>query len=681
MKKIRWFEVLLIVAIMAGAFYAAFSDAHNFPNRWFTRDDAYYYFKVAQNISEGLGSTFDGVNLANGYHPLWMLVNIPIFALARFDLVLPLRILLLVMAALHAASAILLYRLVSRTLSPLVGSFIALFWSFSIYIHESVVQYGLETGVTVFTLLLFLYQVQKFNRADKQTPKQVAQLALLAVLVMFSRLDTVFLALLFGVYLVFRKTYLRYYLLSDIFGIVFFSFLTILLRVGVKDYYLYEYPATVFTLLGISLLASAFSYFLGGLYQDPRNFSPLELLKRIALSVLRAQAIVIILVYLIGRLGWVGNVPRSALLWNAALTFGWAITTRFSIRWLARSSQKGALSPREFFQENWKKWLNEGLRYYGILGAALVAYMLFNTLVFGTASPVSGQIKRWWGSLSGRVYGGAAQEIYQFFGFDTQVESDFSAWGMTTKFVIWLRDAFGFADNVFWMIYLLVGILFIVVFFLSKKRMTRASVDLGLLPLLVAALIQTLSYHASGYSAAKEWYWVTHYILTALLLALLVDSFFRVIKRISAKTEPLLWTTIFVLGLFWVQNYYRNIAHLMPYGVEHDEHPYMEILAVVEENTEPGSLIGMTGGGNLGYFIADRTIVNMDGLINSYEYFLAHKDGHADDYLAEMGLGYAFANPDILADLPYKGEFIGRLGESIANFGNKQLMPFYRIER
>ena len=119
----------------------------------------------------------------------------------------------------------------------------------------------------------------------------------------------------------------------------------------------------------------------------------------------------------------------------------------------------------------------------------------------------------------------------------------------------------------------------------------------------------------------------------------------------------------------------------MPYNAANTGHPYMEILAVVEENTEPGSLIGMTGGGNLGYFITDRTIVNMDGLINSYQYFEMHKEGRADEHLAEMGLDYVFANPDILADLPYKGEFVGRLGEPVANFGNKKLMPFYQIER
>ena len=44
-------------------------------------DDAFYYFKVAQHIVAGAGSTFDGVNKTNGYHPLWMLANLIAFAL------------------------------------------------------------------------------------------------------------------------------------------------------------------------------------------------------------------------------------------------------------------------------------------------------------------------------------------------------------------------------------------------------------------------------------------------------------------------------------------------------------------------------------------------------------------------------------------------------------------------
>jgi hypothetical protein len=91
MKRYPWFEIILIVLVMSISLYAALSDGQNLSWKWFTRDDAYYYFKVAQNISEGKGSTFDGINPTNGYHPLWIEYK-PIFALTRFDLILPLRL-------------------------------------------------------------------------------------------------------------------------------------------------------------------------------------------------------------------------------------------------------------------------------------------------------------------------------------------------------------------------------------------------------------------------------------------------------------------------------------------------------------------------------------------------------------------------------------------------------------
>src|ERR1044071_8162032 len=43
-----------------------------------THEDGFYYFKIAQNAAHGLGSSFDGVNLTNGYHPLWLLCLIPV---------------------------------------------------------------------------------------------------------------------------------------------------------------------------------------------------------------------------------------------------------------------------------------------------------------------------------------------------------------------------------------------------------------------------------------------------------------------------------------------------------------------------------------------------------------------------------------------------------------------------
>lgn len=56
------------------------------PERWvdYLSDDAYYYLKVARNLSLGHGPTFDGVTVTTGFHPLFA------FILAGFQRLLPL---------------------------------------------------------------------------------------------------------------------------------------------------------------------------------------------------------------------------------------------------------------------------------------------------------------------------------------------------------------------------------------------------------------------------------------------------------------------------------------------------------------------------------------------------------------------------------------------------------------
>ena len=44
-------------------------------------DDTYYYLGVARHLAAGLGSTFDGLNATNGYHPLWCWMLVPVTGL------------------------------------------------------------------------------------------------------------------------------------------------------------------------------------------------------------------------------------------------------------------------------------------------------------------------------------------------------------------------------------------------------------------------------------------------------------------------------------------------------------------------------------------------------------------------------------------------------------------------
>src|SRR5579871_74863 len=44
-----------------------------------TDEDGFYYFKIAQHVARGEGSTFDGLHPTNGYHPLWLLCLVPVY--------------------------------------------------------------------------------------------------------------------------------------------------------------------------------------------------------------------------------------------------------------------------------------------------------------------------------------------------------------------------------------------------------------------------------------------------------------------------------------------------------------------------------------------------------------------------------------------------------------------------
>jgi hypothetical protein len=68
-----------------------------------TFDDAYYYFAIGRNLAHGYGSTFDRVDLTNGYHPLWQGISVIPFWLGLDDLA-AVRSLLLFQLALWAAT-------------------------------------------------------------------------------------------------------------------------------------------------------------------------------------------------------------------------------------------------------------------------------------------------------------------------------------------------------------------------------------------------------------------------------------------------------------------------------------------------------------------------------------------------------------------------------------------------
>jgi len=681
MKRTHWFEILLIVVVMSISLYAALSDAQNLSMRWFTRDDAYYYFKVAQNISEGHGSTFDGINPTNGYHPLWLWVCVPIFALARFDLILPLRILLLLMSGLSVATAIMLYRMIGKVFAPAIGAMAAIYWVFSIDILKRVYQQGLETGIAAFFIVLLVYKLLEFERIWRHKPvtnRQIITFGILAVLVTFSRLDLVFLAGMAGIWIIFRKYPIRYFLPLDVILIAISVLLALIFRVTFDNYY--KYSSVAVTMIAVSLIIKIPAAYLFGLYQKSVAFNGTTFFKNLIRFSVTTSVIVGSIMLVISKVANFEGFPRTVILNDFLITTFLIGITRASAIGLKNqpANPKDESPPVKQFIENWKTWLTEGSLYYGIIFGALGLYMIWNKLAFGTSSPVSGQIKRWWGSLSGQVYGGSARYVSTFFGIEPT--GDGNAWHpISTLFGQWAEQipTTKISDFDRYLIILAVFMfLFYFVLWIHKSKARSAITQLAIIPLFASTWVQVLSYHLTGYSAFKDWYWVTQLVIVILVFSFIGGMIQQAFRR-HALTQTLLWLIAIGIGLSMGSTFWNDIKRIMPYNANEPNTPYNDIAAFLEQYTEPGSIIGMTGGGNAGYFIHDRTVVNMDGLINSYEYFQLLKDKEAGQYLADMGMDYVLANTYLLNDLPYRGQFTPYTEWMDVRYGGKDLVRYH----
>ena len=683
MKRLDWFEILLIVVVMSVSLYAAFADGQNFSWRWFTRDDAYYYFKVAQNISEGHGSTFDGINKTNGYHPLWMIICIPIFALARFDLILPLRILLLVLSGLSVATGILLYRLVGRVFVPVIGAFAALFWVFSQTILFRVYKQGLETGIAALLIVLLVYRLSDFEASWHKRPvtrKDLIVLGVISALVIFSRLDLVFLVAFTGLWVVFRSSPIRYLMPLDIVSFAFSILLAFVIKTGIPEYYQLEIVAV--TTLAVSLLIKIPLAYLFGLYLRERITRISTLLLTTVLFVAGSSTMLtIVMLVLARRLSFI-SFPRSILVYDAIATFILVLIVRLLVDGLKAADvnpEKG--SPIRTFARNWKPWLADAFVYYGISFVPLLIYMVWSKFAFGTTSPVSGQIKNWWGSLSGRVYGGSARTFSEFFGIS--YHGDSNAWHpVSTQLGFWAENWRGIYIIDLWR-YLIILTVFALVFYcllLIKKNKAKTTLArLSIIPLLCGALFQIFYYHMQGYSAYKDWYWIIQIVLIVLVSSIMLGMLYTAFHGLR-WFRLLALALVAVYGVYLFAMYASYILSKMTRGEWAATEPYMEISSFLEQNTEPGSIIGMTGGGNAAYFIQDRTIVNMDGLINSYQYFQLLKEKEAGEYLADMGMDYVLANNGMLDSLPYRGQYQQYLESTGLRYGGKELSRYHESQ-
>jgi hypothetical protein len=156
----------------------------------FTPDDAYYYLNTALNIARGYGSTFDRINATNGYHPLWMLILIPIYSLVG-GVEKPLRIVLTLQVIMLLLSMWLSFDVVRRFVSKPISMVAPIL----LYAFVGVAGfYALESHLLILlSLLAIRFAVSRHAVFDPQKVSVDDLLfASLLSLITLARLDSVF---------------------------------------------------------------------------------------------------------------------------------------------------------------------------------------------------------------------------------------------------------------------------------------------------------------------------------------------------------------------------------------------------------------------------------------------------------------------------------------------------------
>ena len=662
-KRIRWFELGLIILILGAAIYAALIPDTSLMN-WFMTDDAFYYFVVARNITQGFGITFDRIGLANGFHPLWMLICIPVFSLARFDLILPLRLIVFILGIFNAATTVLVYCLLQKVggrsptpYSQPIAMTGAVAWAFLPRIYSITSQGGLESGVSAFFLALLFYLAMRMAEKETASASDMLLLGAIGALALLSRLDNVFIMALAGLWIVFRRSSFRYYIILDITITVLSVFLSFILRLGSTNPF-YQYSKSAFVMILVAVAVKIPLYFLFELYRRPRALSIFRIIRQALLAVSISSVIVTTAMLGMLALTLVPRFPRAAVFIDWGLSLVFVIAIRLSLYWFAERRPQSALTPRTTLQKHWKTWFKEGAIYFGILAIVLIAYMTWSYTTFGTPTPVSGQIKEWWGTLPSNVYGDPARTLPAFLGIDPGV-----AKGPWFLFLTPLEQFSSFLPNslrfLFWLVIVLLGILLLKI---NHAYVIQTINQPGILPLFAGCLIQFWTYSARAYVGMRLWYWVPQLLFTVLALCIISEALLRLVRYERARRYLLISASLVVAGiiLFDFTNLFMRFAAVPE--LVNGQKGYLVNVIQFESQTEPGSIIGMSGGGDTAYFAKDRTIVNLDGLINSYEYFQALKEFKAASYLDKIGLDYIYANPYMIAESdPYRQNFRDRL--------------------
>lgn len=155
-KALKKHIYILIIVLIAAAFFLPFQFLLNFAH-----DDSFFYIKTANNLAKGLGSTFDGINLTNGYHPLYFICLVVLFFLPDLFLNASPELIYRIVVSFHFLMIVLIYYFLNESLKKILkdefGKIVKLVLFFLLAALVFIRDFGLESHIACLVLSYFIY--------------------------------------------------------------------------------------------------------------------------------------------------------------------------------------------------------------------------------------------------------------------------------------------------------------------------------------------------------------------------------------------------------------------------------------------------------------------------------------------------------------------------------------------
>ena len=196
-RQARWkralpgFDRAATIIVLTGlALLLVLAAAGSFRNRLlhFLPDDSFYYLEIARRVWLGQGSTFDGINPTNGYHPLWLMLLLPLAPLLNLSREAGARVVLALGVVLLGIALFVLRSVAARVLSGGAAGdrWVALLFPGSALTFAAL--YGLESPLAALFFALLLWTVAR--NENSLTGRNAVVIGLVSGALVLSRLDS-----------------------------------------------------------------------------------------------------------------------------------------------------------------------------------------------------------------------------------------------------------------------------------------------------------------------------------------------------------------------------------------------------------------------------------------------------------------------------------------------------------